>query len=129
MAVESLAPALLLNSDDTARGDQYHTVRRWTEHICEPLAIEDYIVQSMPDASPVKWHLAHTSWFFETFVLPAARDDYTPFDPRFGYLFNSYYNAVGDRLPRPRRGLLSRPTVEEVYRYRAHVDVHVHALL
>ena len=107
----------------------YGAVRRQTERLCEPLAAEDYVLQSMPDASPVKWHLAHTSWFFETFVLPAAVPDYAPFDPRYGYLFNSYYNAVGDRLARPRRGLLSRPAVEEVYRYRAHVDQHMLTLL
>ncbi len=107
----------------------YRAVRRQTERLCEPLAAEDYALQSMPDASPVKWHLAHTSWFFETFVLPEAVADYAPFDPRYGYLFNSYYNAVGDRLPRSRRGLLSRPAVEEVYRYRAHVDRHMLTLL
>ena len=75
----------------------------------------------MPDASPAKWHLAHTSWYFETFVLK-SRDGYTPFDAQFEYLFNSYYNGVGDQFPRPRRGLLSRPTVAEVYAYRRHVD-------
>ena len=107
----------------------YRAVRRQTERLCEPLAAEDYVLQSMPDASPVKWHLAHTSWFFETFVLTAAVPGCAPFDPRYGYLFNSYYNAVGDRLPRPRRGLLSRPAVEEVYRYRAHVDRNMLILL
>ena len=109
--------------------DTYTSVRQQTERLCEPLAAEDYLVQSMPDASPVKWHLAHTSWFFETFVLAAARDDYVPFDSHFGFLFNSYYNAVGDRLPRARRGLLSRPTVGEVHRYRAHVDEQMTTLL
>jgi ergothioneine biosynthesis protein EgtB len=107
----------------------YVEVRRLTERLCAPLEVEDYGVQSMPDASPAKWHLAHTSWFFETFVLSAAGGDYRPFDPRFGYLFNSYYNAVGDRLPRSRRGLLSRPTVADVYRYRKHVDEAMHRLL
>jgi ergothioneine biosynthesis protein EgtB len=75
----------------------------------------------MPDASPVKWHLAHTSWFFETVIL-AKRSGYRPFDPRFAYLFNSYYEALGPRHPRPRRGLLARPSLDEVYAYRAHVD-------
>ena len=118
-----------LHRADTSRlATAYTTVRQQTERLCEPLTAEDYVVQSMPDASPVKWHLAHTSWFFETFVL-AACDDYAPFDARFGFLFNSYYNAVGDRLPRPRRGLLSRPTVGEVHRYRAHVDEQMMALL
>jgi ergothioneine biosynthesis protein EgtB len=102
--------------------EQYLEVRRRTEALCAPLGVEDYVVQSMPDASPVKWHLAHTSWFFETFVLTAARPAYRPFCTAYAYLFNSYYNAVGERLPRPRRGLLTRPTVEEVTRYRRHVD-------
>ena len=109
--------------------EAFRSVRGQTERLCEPLAAEDYVVQSMPDASPVKWHLAHTSWFFETFVLPGAVADYRPFDPRYRYLFNSYYNAIGDRLSRPRRGLLSRPPVEEVYRYRAYVDRHMLDLL
>jgi len=101
---------------------EFVEVRRMTERLCAPLEVEDHGVQSMPDASPAKWHLAHTSWFFETFVLSPADRDYRPFDPHFGYLFNSYYNAVGDRLPRSQRGMLSRPTVAEVYRYRKHVD-------
>src|SRR5207302_2246844 len=84
---------------------------------------------SMPDASPAKWHLAHTTWFFETFLLAAFDPAHEPFHPHYGYLFNSYYNAVGDRLPRPRRGLLTRPTVAEVYRYRAHVDSRMDRLL
>lgn len=101
---------------------RYQEVRRFTERLCEPLVAEDYVVQSMPDVSPTKWHLAHTSWFFETFVLTPSISGYQPFHPSYGYLFNSYYNAVGDRHERPKRGLLSRPTVEEVFRYRAHVD-------
>lgn len=101
---------------------RYQEVRRFTERLCEPLVAEDYVVQSMPDVSPTKWHLAHTSWFFETFVLTPSIPGYQPFHPSYGYLFNSYYNAVGDRHERPKRGLLSRPTVEEVFRYRAQVD-------
>jgi ergothioneine biosynthesis protein EgtB len=103
----------------------YTAVRRQTEALCTPLATEDYVIQSMPEASPVKWHLAHTSWFFEAFVLQPRRADYRPFHPQFGFLFNSYYQAVGPRWPRPQRGLLSRPTVDEVYRYRAYVDEHM----
>jgi ergothioneine biosynthesis protein EgtB len=83
----------------------------------------------MPDASPVKWHLAHTSWFFETFVLARASRGFRPLDPSFAYLFNSYYDAVGDRLPRSQRGLLSRPTLSDVYRYRAHIDDQMLELL
>ncbi len=83
----------------------------------------------MPDASPPKWHLAHTSWFFETFILTSASPGYQSYDPRYGYLFNSYYMTAGERHSRPKRGLLSRPTVEEIYRYRAFVDQHMIPLL
>jgi ergothioneine biosynthesis protein EgtB len=107
----------------------YREVRGLTEALCAPLAVEDFVLQSMPDASPAKWHLAHTGWFFETFLLGPHLPHYRPFNPRYGYLFNSYYNAVGDRVPRPERGLLTRPTVEEVYRYRAYVDEQMLALL
>ena len=102
--------------------ESYRSVRRMTESLCEPLEIEDYVIQSMPDASPAKWHLAHTSWFFETFVLAKGMPEYRPLDPRYRYLFNSYYYAVGPMHARPERGLISRPTVEEVYAYRRHVD-------
>src|SRR5262245_29003752 len=97
-----------------ATSERYRRVRGFTEQLCAPLAVEDYVVQSMADVSPAKWHLAHTTWFFETFVLEPATPDYQPFHPLYRYLFNSYYNTVGDRYPRPRRGLLSRPTVAEV---------------
>ena len=99
----------------------YGQVRAYTEMLARPLSAEDCLLQSMPDASPVKWHLAHTSWFFECVVL-ARRAGYRPFDPRFAYLFNSYYEALGPRHPRPRRGHLARPGLDEVYAYRAHVD-------
>jgi len=108
---------------------QYQKVRCFTERICEPLEPEDYVVQSMPDVSPTKWHLAHTSWFFETFVLSPAAPHYQPFHPKYGYLFNSYYNAVGERHARPQRGLLTRPTVAEIYQYRAHVDAGMERFL
>ncbi|HVU51706.1 MAG TPA: ergothioneine biosynthesis protein EgtB [Polyangia bacterium] len=97
-------------------------VRRATESLAAPLSAEDQMVQSMPDASPTKWHLAHTTWFFETFVLAPRAPGYRVFDARFGYLFNSYYESVGPRHSRPARGLLSRPSLAEVKRYRAHVD-------
>jgi len=103
----------------------YGAVRQTTEALCDPLATEDYVIQSMPDASPIKWHLAHTTWFFETFVLMPHLPGYRAFHPQFHVLFNSYYQAVGPRWPRPERGLLSRPTVAEVMRYRAYVDEHV----
>ncbi|BAU65955.1 hypothetical protein STA3757_33550 [Stanieria sp. NIES-3757] len=102
--------------------DFYQQVRQRSETICQPLAIEDYVIQTMADVSPPKWHLAHTTWFFETFLLVPYLNQYQVFHPQFGYLFNSYYEAVGQRHPRPQRGLLSRPTVEEVYQYRAYVD-------
>jgi ergothioneine biosynthesis protein EgtB len=109
--------------------DAYRRVRAFTEHLCEPLATEDYVVQSMPDCSPTKWHLAHVSWFFETFLLQPNVAGYRSLHPQYTYLFNSYYNAVGQRHCRPKRGLISRPTVEETYRYRAYVDEHVLAWL
>jgi ergothioneine biosynthesis protein EgtB len=99
----------------------YRGVRAHSEALAAPLSAEDCAIQSMPDASPVKWHLAHTSWFFETVILSQVAG-YRPFDPRFAYLFNSYYEALGPRHPRPRRGLITRPTLDEVYAYRAHVD-------
>lgn len=102
--------------------ERYHAVRQWTRHLCEPLATEDYVVQSMPDASPTKWHLAHTSWFFETLVLQASLPGYRPLESQYGFLFNSYYNTLGKQWYRPHRGLITRPTVREVMEYRAHVD-------
>jgi ergothioneine biosynthesis protein EgtB len=110
-------------------GDRYQQVRQLSESICHPLAIEDYVIQSMPDVSPPKWHLAHTTWFFETFLLVPNLPKYEVFHPQFGYLFNSYYETVGKRHPRPQRGLLSRPTVEEIYRYRIYVDQGMQTLL
>lgn len=102
--------------------DNYRTVREFTEALCKPLCTEDYVIQSMPDVSPTKWHLAHTSWFFETFVLSKVNPHYKSPHPQYSYLFNSYYVQVGERHVRSERGLLSRPTVEEVYYYRHHVD-------
>jgi ergothioneine biosynthesis protein EgtB len=112
----------MLNVTSASLEYQYKQVRQVSEQICQPLAIEDYLIQSMPDVSPPKWHLAHTTWFFETFLLLPYLPGYLVFHPQFGYLFNSYYEAVGARHPRHQRGLLSRPTVAEVYDYRAHVD-------
>lgn len=108
---------------------RYQQVRQFTESLCQPLMTEDYVVQAMADVSPPKWHLAHTSWFFETFVLAPASPRYRAPHPAYAYLFNSYYVAAGERHCRPKRGILSRPTVEEIYRYRAHIDQQMTALL
>src|SRR5437763_7796840 len=116
-------------ADSAALVESYRTVRRRTEALCEPLVPEDYVVQSMPDASPVKWHLAHTAWFFETFLLEPHLPSYRPFHPQFRSLFNSYYQGVGPRWPRAQRGLLSRPPALELFGYRAYVDGHVARLL
>lgn len=113
----------------TALLKRYQTIRSRTENLIAPLSAEDMVVQSMPDASPAKWHIAHTTWFFETFLLAENVADYCPFDPAFGYLFNSYYEAVGPRHPRPQRGLMTRPTVDRVLAYRKHVDEHMRTLL
>ena len=106
----------------SARVDRFLTVRRASEQLAVPLSAEDQTVQSMPDASPTKWHLAHTTWFFETFVLRPLVPSYRVFDPAYEYLFNSYYEAVGPRHPRPQRGLITRPGVEEIAAYRHHVS-------
>jgi ergothioneine biosynthesis protein EgtB len=107
----------------------YLTTRHRSEALAAPLSSEDQNIQSMPDASPTKWHLAHTSWFFEAVVLAKALPDYVPFDARYAYLFNSYYEGLGPRHPRPQRGMLSRPSAAEVLAYRRHVDVQMLALL
>ncbi|HYX50117.1 MAG TPA: DinB family protein, partial [Ktedonobacteraceae bacterium] len=112
-----------------ALAEQYQQVRHFSERLCEPLATEDYVIQSMPDVSPTKWHLAHVTWFWETFLLSEAIPGYKSLHPQYAYLFNSYYNSLGARHSRPNRGLLSRPTVEEVYHYRRYVDQQVLALL
>jgi len=102
--------------------DRYSAVRNFTESLCEPLEIEDYVIQSMPDASPARWHLAHTTWFFETLVVSRFDESYRSYDAEFAVLFNSYYNTIGPQFPRARRGTLSRPTIKQVYRYRRHID-------
>lgn len=107
----------------------YRRVRRRTEDLCSTLEREDFVVQTMPDVSPTKWHMAHTTWFFETFLLKRHLEGYEPLDPEYAFLFNSYYNAVGDQFPRPRRGLLSRPTVPQVFAYREFVDEAMERLL
>jgi len=112
-AASTMANSLLLN---------YERIRKASEFICAPLETEDYCTQTMPDVSPVKWHLAHTSWFFETFLLLPFANNYRCYNPAFDHLFNSYYLTHGQPFSRPARGMLSRPTVAEIYRYRAAVD-------
>jgi ergothioneine biosynthesis protein EgtB len=121
--------ALAVRERDSDLPERFCAVRAATEALAAPLSAEDCAIQSMPDASPVKWHLAHTSWFFETFVLAPHLPGYKPKDPAYRMLFNSYYNAVGDKHPRPQRGLLSRPSLDAVLAYRARVDESVTRLL
>jgi len=121
-----IRPALPAADDLRAR---FRAVRAESLALAAPLSVEDQCIQSMPDASPTKWHLAHTTWFFETVLLQPHAKDYNAFDPRFHYLFNSYYEALGPRHPRPQRGLLTRPSLDEVHAYRKHVDEAVEALL
>ncbi len=109
--------------------ERFQAVRAHTLELAAPLSAEDQCIQSMPDASPTKWHLAHTTWFFETVLLQPHASGYRLFDERFPYLFNSYYEALGPRHPRPQRGLLTRPALDEVHAYRRHVDEAVLALL
>ena len=108
---------------------RYATVREASLALAAPLSAEDCQVQSMPDASPTKWHLAHVTWFFETFILERFEPGFRPFDPAFRVLFNSYYHGIGERHPRPERGLVTRPDLAQVRRYRANVDERMHALL
>jgi ergothioneine biosynthesis protein EgtB len=123
------SPETVEEVNEGTLASRFTQVRAATEALCRPLATDDYAIQSMPDASPAKWHIAHTSWFFEEFVLQPALEGYTFFDPSFRYLFNSYYEAVGPRHSRPERGLLSRPTVEQVWAYRGYVDEEMQFLL
>src|SRR2546421_806593 len=109
--------------------DAFRAVRMETERRAVPLSAEDQAVQSMPDTSPTKWHRAHTTWFFEQFLLKSYAPGYAEFDPRFAFLFNSYYVAAGPRYARPQRGLITRPTAADVMAYRAHVDAAVEKLI
>jgi hypothetical protein len=113
------------SAQTTAFGARFDAVRAATVLLAAPLSAEDCALQSMPDASPIKWHLAHTTWFFETFVLERFIRGYRHFDPTYRVLFNSYYNAVGDKHPRSERGLLSRPSLDEVLSYRRDVEEHL----
>jgi ergothioneine biosynthesis protein EgtB len=119
----------ILPAGQPALSARYAAVRAQTEALAARLTVEDCALQSMPEASPVKWHLGHTSWFFETFVLERALSGFRPFRAEFRALFNSYYVGVGPRHPRPERGLLSRPSLQEVLAYRASVDERMQAVL
>ena len=125
--------AVALLKENTGQRDalvqRYIRVRGATETLCGPLMIEDYGLQGMPNTSPLRWHLAHTTWFFETFVLKPYLSHYSAFHPQFEQLFNSYYETVGAPFPRARRGLLSRPTTDEVYAYRSHVNAAMEKLI
>ena len=122
-------PKTIINHPDTLKILKYYQqVRQNSEDICQPLKIEDYVVQSMPDASPIKWHLGHTTWFFEAFILIPHLPNYQAFHPKFDYIFNSYYE-IGERVASSQRGTLSRPTVEEVYEYRGYVDNAIKTLI
>ena len=134
IAIPTLPPdisAVMPTSTQTSSAlqERYRQVRDFTRSICQPLQTEDYVIQTMPDVSPTRWHLAHTTWFFETFLLKPHVSGYQPFHAAFEYLFNSYYNAVGQQYPRAQRGLLSRPTVSEIWQYRDHVDHEVETVL
>jgi ergothioneine biosynthesis protein EgtB len=134
MSVRGLSEGMIGNDASAAPSRvewlaAYRSVREETERRAAPLSDEDQAAQSMPEASPIKWHRAHTAWFFEQFLLVPHLPGYASFDPRFGYLFNSYYVTAGPRHARPRRGLITRPGVGEVTAYRAHVDAAVADLI
>lgn len=118
-----------LSADHAGLLDKFRRVRAMSESLTAPLHIEDQVIQSMPDVSPTKWHLAHTTWFFETFLLKKYLPKYSVYNKDYAFLFNSYYHTVGRMHARPRRGLLSRPTVEDVWSYRRHVDDAMECLL
>jgi ergothioneine biosynthesis protein EgtB len=121
--------ATILARSEATLLSRYQQVRAFTEQLCEGLELEDFVVQSMDDVSPTKWHLAHTSWFFETFVLQPHAPAYRPLDATYQFLFNSYYQQAGERHCRAQRGYISRPTVREVFEYRTHVDAAMGELL
>jgi ergothioneine biosynthesis protein EgtB len=120
MSAHAISPSI-----GTQLHGRYRAVRAATERLTEHLSEADCVVQSMTDASPVKWHLAHTTWFFETFILEKAVPDYQPVNPAFRFLFNSYYNGIGDKHPRPERGLITRPDLAQVRSYRAQIDERI----
>ncbi len=128
-ALTSAAPGVSSPTAAQPLLDRFRDVRAFSERMCEGMEAEDFVIQSMPDVSPTKWHLAHTTWFFEAFLLQPHDPEYRPLNGQYNYLFNSYYNTIGEQFCRPRRGQISRPTVREVMEYRRHVDRQVGALV
>jgi len=128
-SVNSPMPLDIAVSDNAALAQAFATTRARSEALAAPLSPEDWMVQSMEEASPVKWNLAHTSWFFETFILRAYAEDYKEFHAKFGFLYNSYYNTIGEMHSRAERGMVSRPGAAEVLAYRAHVTSNITELL
>src|SRR6201996_9817245 len=124
-----MTPSTIAAESTSRLLQEFSRVRRQSEELCSPLTAEDMMVQSCAEARPAKWHLAHTSWFFETFILSNHLPAYKPFHPRFRDLFNSYYNAVGQQPEKALRNTFSRPGLDEVRKYRAHVDEHMLKLL
>ena len=122
-------PKTVRQEDQSELGRDYVRVRQFSEQLCAPLQAEDMGLQACPDVSPPRWHLAHTTWFFETFLLVPHLPGYQPFNPAFEYLFNSYYNGIGEQYPRPQRHLLTRPDNAEVLAWRAQVDDAMQALI
>ncbi|HEY1228928.1 MAG TPA: DinB family protein, partial [Ramlibacter sp.] len=118
-----------MGANEHLQAREFEQVRQRSVHLAEPLSAEDCCAQSMADASPVKWHLAHTTWFFETFILERMERGFKPFHAAFRVLFNSYYNGVGEKHPRPQRGLLTRPALDEVLAWRRDVDARIARLL
>ena len=123
------APREVIESNDATLAARYAAVRARSVALVAPLSAEDACVQAMPDTSPAKWHLAHVTWFFETFVLEIHEPNFKPCHAAFRALFNSYYNALGEQFPRAERGLLTRPALDEVLAYRANVDARMHGVI
>lgn len=123
------APTVATSVSREDLADRFERVRARSRELAKPLSAEDQTIQSMTDASPTKWHLAHTTWFFETLILGTYKPDYTAFDPAYRYLFNSYYESLGARHPRPERGLITRPSCTDIGRYRTHVDTSMRTFI
>ncbi len=128
-SVLTFPPASAEERNAASLASQYTAVRQQTHALTAQLSAEDLMVQSCPEASPAKWHLAHTSWFFETFILSNHLAGYRPFHPQFRDLFNSYYNAVGQQPEKALRNTFSRPGLDQILKYRAHIDEHMLKLL